>query len=148
MTQNNPHVFTGLAPRESTAPPRCLLATSRLSSGVKAADVSQTFKLARVRHHRWAIDGMMLFDGERFAYFLSGAADAVGEAFDALAQDSQQAGTVVLYDGACTPCGFPSGWRSGWSEPDALLVLESPALTGDAAILGVWRTLIGAGDLL
>ncbi len=148
MSQNNPHPFAGLAPARAASQPRGLLATSRLRTGVSATAVSQTFKRARDRHHQLAVTGMMLFDGERFAYLLCGAAAAVGGAFDALAQDPHQAGTVVRYDSPLSPSWAAQGWRSGWSEPDALLVLEAPTLTGDSAMLEVWRALIGAGDLL
>jgi hypothetical protein len=127
---------------------RALLLVTRLAPGITAAAVADIFKGTRDRHHKLAITGTMLFDGERFGVLLCGVHGAVGVAFDAISSDPRPVRRGVLCDGAEIPAWAAQGWRSGWSEPDALAALEAAEVRPDTATLDTWRALVGASDLL
>ena len=127
---------------------RCVLAMTRLASGVTATAVADIFKRTRDRHRDLAIVGAMLFDGERFGLLLCGPSAQVDQTLAALAVDARQAPPVVLADGPNVPSWAAQGWRSGWSEPDALAALAAADAPRDDAALQAWRVLIGASDLL
>ena len=126
---------------------------THLASGTTPAAVAEIFKRTREAHRRLAIGGAMLFDGERFGYGLVGTAAEVAAAVDVVQSDGRETGLRLLssIDGAI-PAGWPAkGWRSGWTEPDALA--ELAALAVDDGPRGVdalasWAELLGASDLL
>jgi len=148
FTNPIPYTFAARSGSKLTdgVPRRCLSAVTWLAPGVSAASLADIFKRTRDRHHQLGVTGVMLFDGDRFAYLLCGAAAEVSEAFDAITADPRQTLPTKLADATDVPPWAERVWRTGWSEPDALAAVAAAAAPDEA--LTAWQAVIGASDLL
>lgn len=107
---------------------------SHLGADSRADVFAAICKVARSRNAALGIEGILLFDGHRFAHLLHGPTDAVRGVMRSIAADTRHERLKVLVVRPLPATPALQGWTAGYCEHDALDRLDSASLDADTTV--------------
>lgn len=124
-----------------------ILYVSRLARDCNATVFKQIVGVSRENNHSHGISGALLFDGERFAQLIEGAAADVRPLMRTIEVDLRHTDVRVLFAGQGLDVRLLPRWRTGYCEPTALDVFDATPEPSGRVTIDLFMRLVSQADM-